>query len=281
MGVKANWEPVQEGSGTPSPENIRPIKGRDSVTVERCGENLLNIKPFEKFTNNGITYEYVANGGVHISGTATANVDSPTFAVGHLPPGKYYGLDTDVGIAASIVVQRNGSDLWLNAKGVFEILAGDVIKYWYTIATNGTTVDKTVYPYIVPGTTAPTTYSPYTGQTATLTLPRTIYGGTVDAVTGEGRETWKLIDSYAGEDLLGKWISDRDVYASGTAPTTGAQVAYILADPLSFTATGEQPIHALNGVNTVLTDADSATVTGRADPIKRITDLEDAVASMT
>lgn len=43
LGVKAKWEPVQEGSGTPSPENIRPIKGRDSVTVERCGENLLNI----------------------------------------------------------------------------------------------------------------------------------------------------------------------------------------------------------------------------------------------
>lgn len=45
LGVKASWEPVQEGSGTPSPENIRPIKGRDSVTVERCGENLLDSVP--------------------------------------------------------------------------------------------------------------------------------------------------------------------------------------------------------------------------------------------
>ena len=43
LGVKASWEPVQEGSGTPSPENIRPIKGRDRVTVERCGENLLKL----------------------------------------------------------------------------------------------------------------------------------------------------------------------------------------------------------------------------------------------
>lgn len=41
LGVKAKWEPIQEGTGTPSPESIRPIKGRDSVTVERCGENLL------------------------------------------------------------------------------------------------------------------------------------------------------------------------------------------------------------------------------------------------
>ena len=57
-------------------------------------------------------------------------------------------------------------------------------------------------------------------------------------------------------------------------------VCYKLAEPMPFTATGAQPIPALAGVNTVLTDADSATVTGRADPIKRITDLEAAVASI-
>lgn len=66
-------------------------------------------------------------------------------------------------------------------------------------------------------------------------------------------------------------------YAAGTP----VQVCYKLKDPVPFTATGAQPIPALSGVNTVLTDADKLTVTGRADPIKRITDLEDAVASMT
>lgn len=43
LGVKASWEPAQEGTGTPSPENIRPIKGRDSVTVDRCGENVIEF----------------------------------------------------------------------------------------------------------------------------------------------------------------------------------------------------------------------------------------------
>lgn len=43
LGVKAMWEPAQEGTGTPSPENIRPIKGRDSVTVDRCGENVIEF----------------------------------------------------------------------------------------------------------------------------------------------------------------------------------------------------------------------------------------------
>lgn len=140
------WEPY---------ENIRPMKGRDSVRVERCGENLLAIKPFNKDTYKGITYEYVPDGGIHVSGTALTSVDSPTFPVWFLPPGKYFGLELGPGISASIVVQRNGKNLWLNAKGAFEILAGDVTKYWYAIVSAGATVDKTVYPYIVPGTTAP------------------------------------------------------------------------------------------------------------------------------
>lgn len=358
LGVKASWEPAQEGSGTPSPENIRPIKGRDSVKVERCGENLLNIKPFNKDTFKGITHEYVPDGGIHISGTTQTSVDSPTFPVWHLPPGKYYGLDTGEGISASIVVQRNGKNLWLNAKGAFEILAGDVTKYWYTIVSAGATVDRTVYPYIVPGTTAPT-YTPYIGQTNTLTLPETVYGGEVDAVSGEGQDTWKFvaldgtetwytwgvnknnanvtgfytyaINDYSTDgsdrnkllcsimsneekniwggknigigladsgssryliycvktDTLSDTTDDKKAIASFKtflanlyAAGTPAQIAYILNEPVPFTATGAQPIPALAGVNTVLTDADSATVTGRADPIKRITDLEAAVASI-
>lgn len=65
------------------------------------------------------------------------------------------------------------------------------------------------------------------------------------------------------------------------AKGTPVQVAICLKKPVPFTATGAQPLPALAGLNTVLTDADSATVTGRADTIKRITDLEDAVASQT
>ena len=279
LGVTASWTPTQEGSGEPSPENIRPIKGRTEIKVERCGENLLNIKPFNKFINKGITYEYVPDSGIHISGTATANSDSPTFPVWHLPPGKYYGLNMDAGIAASIVVQRDGSRQWLNTKGIFEILAGDVIVYWYMIVTNGATLDTTIYPYIVPGTTAPTAYAPYIGSTNTLTLPETVYGGEVDA-EGKGQETWGCIDSYAGETLPAEWICDRAAYAAGTTPPNGAQVAYKLDNPKPFTATGGAAIPALSGTNTVLTDADSVTAAGRADPIQTIAKLSNRIAAL-
>ena len=80
---------------------------------------------------------------------------------------------------------------------------------------------------------------------------------------------------FASVDDLNAYLAAQ--YAAGTP----VQVCYKLAEPAPFTSTGAQPIPALSGTNTVLTDADSATVTGRADPIKRITDLEDAVASMT
>lgn len=336
-------------------ENIRPITGRASVKVERCGENLLRINPFNKFTKNGITYEYVPDGGIHISGTTQANVDSPTFPVWFLPPGKYFGLELGPVIFASIVVQRNGKNLWLNAKGAFEILAGDVTKYWYAIVSAGATVDKTVYPYIVPGTTAITTYTPYTGQTTPLTLPETVYGGEVDAVNGDAKKTWKsiilngteswntwginahnpavtgfytskindydsinvkgicshlatpgqgvcggqtvgigfatvgssryfmfsMLTSSLPDISAGHEVASLNAYlAAQRAAGTPVQVCYKLAEPIPFTATGAQPLPALAGVNTVLTDADSATVTGRADPIKRIEDLEASVASI-
>lgn len=280
LGIKVSWTPAQEGSGDPSPENIRPIKGRTEIKVERCGENLLNIKPFDtRIQKKGITFEYVPDGGIHIQGTASANADSPTFPVWHLPPGKYCGPNTPTGVSASIVIRRNGSNLWFNTKGIFEILAGDVTKYWYAIVANGATLDTTIYPYIVPGTTAPTAYTPYIGSTNTLTLPETVYGGEVDA-EGKGQETWGCIDSYAGETLPAEWICDRAAYAAGTTPPNGAQVAYKMDNPKPFTATGGAAIPALSRTNTVLTDADSVTAAGRADPIQTVAKLSDRIAAL-
>lgn len=309
-------------------ENIRPISGRESVSVERCGENLLHIAPFSTETKNGVTFEYVPDGGILVQGTASATTDSPTFPVWHLPPGKYYGLDMGTGIAASIVVERAGKKLWLNAKGTFEIIQGDIVMYWYMIANNGNTANKTVYPYIVPGTTAPTAYTPYKGDTLDLQLPRTVYGGEVGA-NGEGQETWKanafdgaenwqiydaggtgqfffttkysvdkeptesICSHFAKVKYLGTSIiriytdmfTDVDAWESylsaQAAAGTPVQIAYKLAAPIQITATGAQPIPALAGCNTVLTDADSVTVTGRADPTHAIAALQAQLAVAT
>ena len=62
----------------------------------------------------------------------------------------------------------------------------------------------------------------------------TVWGGEVDAVNGILRVTHGQIASYAGEELPGAWISDRDVYAEGTSPSIGAQVVYELAHPVEY-----------------------------------------------
>lgn len=349
LGCKVSWEPTQEGSGTPSPENIRPIKGRDSVTVTRCGENLFNPAWMpEKTLNNGLTWTITSDGTVTANGTANGtsyynsdyfSLPAGTYTISAMPYFRMSILNRDVG-NTTVAAQQVGQPCTFTVET-------DIQNASLFFATSGILDNVSAKPQIEKGTTA-TTYAPYTGQTATLTLPRTIYGGTVDTVSSEGQETRKLLTLDGTEKWMvsGKFLDNKtDWYyvsskipnavnaapqkgneicshyphadiantntAQGCAIVWGAirvrwgdtipddadawkahlaaqyaagtpvQIAYKLAEPVPFTVTGAQPISALSGVNTLLTDADSVTVTGRADPIKRITDLEDAVASMT
>ena len=121
---------------------------------------------------------------------------------------------------------------------------------------------------------APTDYEPYQGNTYDMALPETVYGGSVDAVTGVGSKTWGYIASYNGEPLPGEWISDRDVYSAGASPTAGAQVVYQLATPEPFQATGNQALPAVAGLNTVYTDGDSLDVSGRQDLLYTLQNMQ-------
>lgn len=329
LGVKANWEPAQEGTGTPSPENIRPIKGRDSVTVERCGENLLNpeLNVYNTYTPYGLTITYIGDNKVHLKGTYTPEGGGDYFVI----------LDSNQKLLAGRNLKITGFTIE-GTKQTYR-LYGLRTKDETAIAMNadfnyGDVIDMTVA--IVVSRETPTTYVPYTtGQTNTLTLPETVYGGEVDAVSGDGKGTWKMLTldgtenyvvnepkqyslplneiSYSGKCSHFKSITITElqnhvfgVYLLYTGKAifntnfssldefkhylraqfeagTPIQICYKRkpdAPKQTFTATGAQAIPALAGANTVLTDADSVTVTGRADPIKRITDLEAAVASI-
>ena len=349
LNVKAKWEPVQEGSGTPSPENIRPIKGRESVTVERCGENILNPKMYTSVTTNGITFTVNGDKSVHITGTATRRAIFRLYNYNKYKtsfPDGNYALSTIANVPSGVRVligcyYKNGLGYKENLVGIHSGNSFATASFrdvgWidgYIEVSPGNTVDITLYPMLVPGSTPPTTYTPYTGQTNTLTLPETVYGGEVDAVSGEGIKNWERLvfdgteawkydtrgffiyslpqKAKSAAELLcdrytGKYVStaealyvENKIFVVGTsvcghttvsewnaylaaqyAAGTPVQVCYKLASPDPFTATGAQPIPALAGTNTVLTDADSVTVTGGADPIKRITDLETSIASMT
>ena len=328
LGVVANWEPTQAGSGDPSPDNIRPISGRDAVEVTRCGVNLLDLsrcRAVHPSASYGLT--------VTIRGDAVKMYGIPNISK-DVENAQFRILRTDqkiVGAYAGKGFAKNG-----RVDSVYKISPGDnSIVIIYPLYKDKLVDDELHLMYYY-GNTQPTVYTPYRGDTLALALPSTVYGGTVDAVTGDGQETWALLTLTGTERIYkrdkynlfeinlalpvsvptstvvashwsgtkttntnGLYAENRNInvglntcgfdtvddlksyLAAQYAAGTPVQIAYKLAEPVPITATGAQPIPALSGVNTVLTDADSVTVTGRADPIKRITDLEDAVASMT
>ncbi len=318
-------------------ENIRLIKGRDSVTVTRCGETLWNLNKITLQSYNSNITTKINMDAVNLLPRNVQLYFSGECSNGNLVEIRFYD-----GIGAEIGVLR------ANNRPSTGLKSGNIATVRLYAGLNENSERTCTNLQITLGTTAPTTYAPYTGQTATLTLPRTIYGGTVDAVSGSGEKAWNeitLIDTYSWFAAVNQYRTfycvnieeitrttvENSVYAKnwkcthfknkaysyaesgdmdntvsfqsnrktlaivfpGTidelksylaaqyAAGTPVQIAYKLATPEPFTAIGAQPIPALSGVNTLLTDADSVAVTGRADPIKRITDLEDAMASMT
>ena len=378
LGVKAMWEPAQEGTGTPSPENIRPIKGRDSVTVDRCGENVIEFLSTED-SSSDIKIAVDAEKNIMLNGTLAGkgNITIGTCRL-HWVAGKTYtmyvkkvggsvSLGSGDGITFAYALFTTDYNHFFrggtNSTNLDVYIASDAalveteLVFMLQCWRKGTVFNNFKFQIeVVEGTTTPSTYAPYNGQTNTLTLPETVYGGEVDAVSSEGQETQKLVILHGTESwnswgitahnpaITGYYTYDindydainskgicshletpnQDVWGGRNAgigfATVGSsryfmfsmmtsslpdisaghevaslkaylaaqndagtpvQIAYKLAEPIPFTATGAQPLPALAGVNTVLTDADSATVTGRADPIKRTTDLEDAVASQT
>ena len=101
---------------------------------------------------------------------------------------------------------------------------------------------------------------PYWKKTSDWTsVAGTVYGGSLDVVTGVLTSTMANIASYNGETITEPWLSSMDAYVSGATPTTGAQVVYTLATPLTYQLT-PQEVSALVGTNNVWSEGDSVSV---------------------
>lgn len=365
LSVKASWEPRQEGEGEPSPENVRPIVGLDGVTVQQSGKTLMPYtKPSESsYTTNGVTFTWNDDGSIHISGTAVGRADSNVmnFDGFYLPPGTYRMTpSSQSGVLLQFVVKKGstGTNIWYGSNVNITIENGDVPQYFYVTVDDGATVDTTVYAFLSYGTDIPSAddYEPYTGTTATLSLPSTVYGGEVDMATGEGMETFYSIVlngtegwvQNSGGDFGLVYFEHQIPNSSALFPSSGGNIAnakqsqvishfmignpysenvdnagfvyntksaaiatvrirasqfentddwktylsaqhsagtpvtiaYKLATPQPIQATGFQPLPAISGQNGLTTNADSLTVTGRADPNHTIQTLSDRIAAL-
>ena len=96
-----------------------------------------------------------------------------------------------------------------------------------------------------------------TTYTSDWTSPAgTVYGGTLDVVTGVLTVDRANIASYNGETITEPWLSSMDEYAPGATPTTGAQVVYTLATPLTYQLTAQE-VELIKGLNNVWSDTNT------------------------
>lgn len=334
LSVQVEIAPTQEGTGDPSPENVRPIVGWDSVNVRRAGKNLLDWSKVSAFVfpAYGLSIEKKEN-SIRIFGTSTQN-GYLSFNIATTTQSELYGKNF---IFSWFTSEENIVDVY----GLRTVSEADI-----AIQMNlqeGQVYDFTIQ--IALGVQKLNAYVPYQGKTYTVQLGQTIYGGTVDAVTGEGSEEWSsvnlsssnilgILEDYANEttmlyyvttlnnmqdamlvccshlptanivnsintnigiignpesdmayirlsketasnlDEFRQWVDAQ--YAAGTPVT----VAYKLATPTQFQATGNVPIPALSGTNTLYADAGDISVTGASDPIATITALQDRVSAL-
>lgn len=185
--LKVNIVPKQSGSGDPSPSNVRPISGWDSVDITRAGKNLLNHILTTR-TVNGTTFTVNADKSITISGTPTAQVrvsissgivtDGKVhkyFSVGTMPSGtRIYCRKVQNGATSYPTISPDAN---MPVGAVFDNLAIEV-----NTSFSGTAF--TIYPMVEVGTSA-TAYEPYEGESKSITLPQTVYGGVLDVVSGK------------------------------------------------------------------------------------------------
>ena len=347
------------GLSVPDPDHPCMITGMEAVELRRIGKNFMPYSPIHNMTKNGITFTEKADGIIHISGTASANTDGPLLSMAgqSLPSGAYRGIDAP-GASAHLVVWKKatGENFWY-AVSQIQIDEGDVLQYWYITVQRGVTTDTDVYVYLQYGKDSPSAgdWEPYRGNTYLLRLPQLIYGGEMDAATGNGSATvyGLMLDGSEGWSELtiegrvyfqcalssdsnrqpsttssvdaakrvqrsshftvgNPWAQDIDdcfwVFSTPTlqypslrmrstsnfssveelqsylaaekAAGTPVTIVYETIAREAFSSEGASPIPALSGINTLYTDADRLTVSGRADLIHTLTTITDRLAAL-
>lgn len=170
--VVAEINPVQSGSGDPSPDNIRPISGWTGCNVTRCGKNRLDKNEAYFSSSNAVW------GGTpsSFSGSLVLNAGTYTMSCSHVMAGVYVHNSDDVRIH---VAYNKTSSTFTNP-------TDQALKITVYI-TGVTLADMQGFDYQLEAGSSATAYEPYQSNTLTVDWSSeagTVYGGTIDVATG-------------------------------------------------------------------------------------------------
>ena len=241
--------PVQSGTGDPSPTNVRPITGHTGVNVTRTGKNLIDPD------------DIISSANINSSGRLTQGSGDSAYKLALVPVvnGVSYTMSgssdvTDGCVFAFFASKPEVSDYSYDGQRIIQTNSRTFIapiNGW--VAVRYKTDD--ISPQIEVGSTS-SAYVPFAGST---TIPiswqssvGTVYAATLDALVGK-LKTRPYYASYNGETLIGPWISSMDAYTPGGTPTTGAQVVDLGGTETEYTIDGIT-LSTLLGENNIWAD---------------------------
>lgn len=251
-------EPYQAGSGDPSPDNVRPISGRDSVVATRTGSNLAGtVVPL------GITSETQLK-----CDSLWRSLEIPVAA------NTYYTISrasttTNVRFRYCFTAQK-ASLVGGEATLCFDMHAADTAtaitvqapanaQYMYVYVDNtGSNIDLSQYTVNVGQQAA--AHEPYEAQTLTAELPETVYGGdknwtagvlTVDCAlaTFDGSSAVSLATASTGMPYISTRVLN-DVHTTNRIPICSSSYKIFVNSP----PTGEPGIRIVPTGNVFIYD---------------------------
>ena len=170
--VVVDIEPVQAGSGDPSPDNVRPISGWTGCNVTRTGKNLLDIDsviPGAVDENTGAVVPNTSNKVTPLIGCEPDTTYIISGFVNGMRP-KYYKS------SAEYIGQATSTTL--------DTFTTPADCHFMRIQSSNAAWNNAVNPQLELGSIA-TNYEPYQGTVYPITFPTeagTVYGGTLDVV---------------------------------------------------------------------------------------------------
>ena len=194
----ADINPVQSGSGTPSPQNIRPISGHTEVDVVRTGKNLLNldttgIDPSQASYSDGVisivNKAFTANTSYRIGTFTVPKTDNYIFSGSVGGSSSTYQLRIYNSDGTSVIERSIDGD-----SAPVSLTKGTTYSVYAFMYNGYTASGLKFYPMLRFATETDTSFEKYNGNTYTTALGRTVYGGTLDVVSGTLTVKWAAKD---------------------------------------------------------------------------------------
>lgn len=271
-------EPVQSGSGDPSPDNVRALNGwpysdRGYFTFCKTGKNMFVrtwIAKSGKYVNLYGTHSpsnsdyYKRSRGVYLEKNKTYRV----YCDPGLGSAASWGIfATRTGSTTQLTIAQNASRQTLNT--TYKPTYSGYYQPWFYAQSESTVTSIVLSDFIFYIAEGDGAYDPNDAsagsqiQITNSTPPGKVFAGTLDVITGV-LKVRPYYSSYNGETLVGPWVSSMDVYSDGATPTTGAQVVDLGGAETEYALTPTE-ISTLVGVNHIWSESGDVTVEYRAN----------------